>query len=411
MKLTRHRLIAAGVLGLAAVALPVSVPFAENLLGGGPAASSTLASPDVITYTQASTGTTVTFTPGNGSAATTQTLTPSGKCGTPTVSGGAAPILGMSGALYAPDHDSDTPGEPDNDLLEDLGTPTPVPVGSYKQHTGVCAVPPSWEIQNFPPIGEEGLYFTVLGSNSLIGTGRIFTDAQISIQREDWWPVSSIPVELLELEGGAVVGSQICTISGPAGTTITADTNGNSVCTGSTSVTGFDTVEIGMPWDFTAASVVGTSTFTLAPQVCGGGAPISSTGPVTASLSINAGGGCESYTGFTSTGTSLTYDEYSGGVPEPFTVDIQWPDLPDCQPSPDVASQYPGVTPLPLCPVTQFTVNGTTYYDQSFCSHATTALPLCTQQKEYTYVNVGGTDETQINEVWVGDIDWNISVR
>jgi hypothetical protein len=394
MKFNRFRLLLAGVLGVAAVLLPVSVPFAENLFGGGAAASSTLASPDVITYVQASPGTSVTFTPGNGSGATTQTLTPSGKCGTPTVTPAATPILGMTGALYS----SGGYG----------GSPSPVPVGSYKQHTGVCGFPPPWEIENFPPFGEEGLDFTVLGSNSLIGTGRIFSDARISVQNEDVWPwPGSVPVQLVELLGGTQVGSVTCTISGGFGTTLTVDTNDTSTgCTGTAPLTGFGTVEVEVPQAFTAVSVVGTSTFTLAPQVCGGGS-ITSSGTVQATLSIGSGGGCESYTAFSSNaaGTSLTYNEYSGGVPQPFTVTIPWAPQPDCQPSPDVAPQYTG-TSLPLCPVTQFTVNGTTYYDQSFCAQPTTALPLCTQNKDYNYTAYPG--ETQITEIWAGDIDWNV---
>ena len=79
-------------------------------------------------------------------------------------------------------------------------------------------------------------------------------------------------------------------------------------------VSGFDTVEVEVPQEFTSVSVVGTSTFTLAPQVCGGQS-ITSTGPVTATLSIPPGGGCQSYTAFTSSTTAptqnLTYNAYT----------------------------------------------------------------------------------------------------
>jgi len=57
---------------------------------------------------------------------------------------------------------------------------------------------------------------------------------------------------------------------------------------------------------------------------------------------------------------------------------------------------------------TEFTLNGTTYYDQSFCSAASTALPLCTQNKDYNYIAGTGGDQTQITEVWLGDIDWSL---
>lgn len=404
MKRNRFRLLLAGVLGVAAVLVPVSVPFVENLFGGGAASPSTLASPDVITYAQTSSGTTVNFTPGaGGSGAAMQTLTPSGKCGTPTVTPPATPILGMSGLLYPPD--KDVPGQPDNNDYS--GTPSIVPPGSSRQRTGVCGFPLYSQIENAPPFGEEGLDFTVLGSNSLIGTGRIFSDARITLENDDFWPwTSPVPVQLVESLGGVQVATQTCSIPGPAGTTIVADTNTNASCTGTTALTGFDTVEIEVPQDFTAVSVVGTSTFDLAPQVCGGGS-ITSTGTVQATLSIASSGGCESYTAFSSNaaGTSLTYNEYSGGTPQPFTVTIPWAPQPDCQPSPDTTPQYTG-TSLPICPVTEFTVNGTMYYDQSFCAQATTALPLCTQNKDYNYTAYPG--QTQITEIWSGDIDWNV---
>jgi hypothetical protein len=412
MKHHRYRLLLAGVLALATVSLPLSVPFAESLIGAGTAAadSSTLANPDVITYTQASTGTTVTYAPFGGTS-TVQTLTPTGKCGTPTVTPAATPVLGMSGLLYPPD--TDTPGQPDNNDYS--GTPSSVPVGSFKQHTGVCGFAPSWQIQNEPVFfaGEEGLDFTTVGSNSVIGTQRVFSDAKITLEHEGFNWGSSIPVQLVEYLAGTRVGSVNCTITGPDETDIVADTNTNSVCTGTVPLTGFDTVEVEVPADNTAVSVVGTSTFTLAPQVCGGGAISTPAGSAAAAtLQINSGGGCESYTGFSSNaaGNSLSYNEYSGGTPQPFTVTIQWAPVPDCQPSPDTAPQFNNFS-LPVCPVTQFIVNGTTYYDQSFCSSPTsTPAPLCTQNKDYNYKSVNGTDETFITEVWVGDIDWNIRI-
>jgi hypothetical protein len=410
MKHHRYRLLLAGVLALATVSLPLSVPFAESLIGAGTAAavSSSLSNPDVITYTQASTGTTVTYAPYGGTA-TVQTLTPKGPCGTPTVTPAATPILGMSGLLYPPGASGYS------------GTPSTVPVGSYRQQTGVCGFPPSWQIGNFSPFGEEGLDFTTVGTNTLDQTpgctancGRTFLDAQISLERESWpwWP-SSIPVQLVEYLGGQQVGSVTCTITGPVGTVITADTDGNSVCTGSAPLTGFDTVEIELPEGFTSASVVGTSTFTLAPQVCGGESISTPAGSAaTATLQNNSSGGCESFTGFSSNaaGNSLTYNEYSGGTPQPFTVTIQWAPVADCQPTPDTAPQYDNFS-LPVCPVTQFVVNGTTYYDQTFCSSPTsTPAPLCTQNKDYNYKSVNGVDETFITEVWVGNIDWSIRI-
>jgi hypothetical protein len=424
MKHHRYRLLLAAALGLATVTLPVSVPFAENLIGAGNAGAdqSTLANPDVITYAQAGTGTTVTYAPYGGTS-TTQTLTATGKCGTPTVTPAATPILGMSGLLYPPD--KDVAGQPDYDSIETLGTPTTVPVGSYKQQTGVCGsfFLPSYQIVNGGFFGEEAFEFTTVGTNTLDQTpgcttncGRTFLDAQISLEREDHVPTSSIPVELVEYLGGTKVASQTCTITGKAGTTITADPDTNSVCTGTTALTGFDTVEIGLPIDGTAVSVVGTSTFELAPQVCGGGSISTPAGSAaTATLQLNNPGGCESYTGFSSNaaGNALTYNEYSAGNPQPFTVTIQWAPVADCQPGTDPAADPPqfGGFSLPQCPVTEFLLNGITYYDQSFCSSPTsTPAPLCTQNKDFNYKSVGGVDETFITEVWVGNIDWNIRI-
>ncbi len=430
MKRTRFRLVLAGVLGLAAVLVPISVPFAENLFGGSASATSTLASPDVITYAQTSSGTSVTFTPGGGGAATTQTLTPVGLCGTPTVTPAATPILGMSGLLYPPD--KDVPGQPDDNDYS--GTPKTVPPGSFKQHTGVCGFPLYSQIENLPPFGEEGLDFTVLGSNSLIGNQRVFSDAKISLQNEAEWPWNGAePVQLVEMLGGVQVGTVTCTLSGPEGTTVTVDTNGNSVCTGGTTpIRGFDTVEIELPKDDTAASVVGTSTFTLAPQVCGGGSVTTPSGsPVAATLDIAPGAGCESYTNFSSNGNTLTYDEYSGGTPQPFTVTINWAPVPECQPYGDdnhpdsTSTPIPASLTLPTCAPTEFSFDGTTYYDQTYCAGAQApgagVLPeqsLCTTNKSYNnltptgspYVvpnGSGGTEDgTQITETWSGDSDW-----
>lgn len=399
MKLTRHRMLLAAAIGVAAVAIPVSVPFVESAIGG---ASTT--GPDVITYVQgAGTGGTY-FEYSVGSdgigTPTTQVITPSGKCGTPTVSG--TPVLGTSGLLYPPDKDA--PGQPDDNDYS--GSPSSVPVGSSKQHTGVCGFPFYSQIENVPFLGEEGLDFTTRGANSAIGSNRIFSDAQIQLQSEQWWPGKSIPVTLVEYLAGSQVGSVTCTIPSPVGSVVTADTNGNSSCSVTQSpVSGFDTVEVEVPQDNTSVSVVGTSTFTLAPQVCGGQSISSSAGPASATLNIATGGGCQSYTAFTSTttsnGTTLTYNSYSP-TPVPFTFTVQWPDQPDCAPVTD-----PPANTLPTCPATQVSLDDVNFTDQSYCAAPTNpGDPLCTESKTYNYVNVNGTTETQITETWGGLIDW-----
>ena len=406
MKLTRHRALFAGVVGVAAVVVPISVPFVANQLASG-ASSSTLASPDVITYNQTtgSAGTYIQYVPaGNPANATTQTATPSGRCGTPTVTG--TPILGLSGLLYPPDRD--IAGQPDTNDYS--GSPSPVPVGSYRQHTGVCAVDASWQIDNEDGRGQEALDFSTLGANSVIGTNRIFSDAQIQIQSEyEWWHPSSVPVTLVEYLGGSQVASVNCTIP-TAGSTITADTATNASCTGTTPIRGFDTVEIQVPVDETSVSVVGTSTFTLAPQVCGGQS-ITSSGPITATLNIANGSGCQSYTSFTSSNSggnqNLTYDAYAPGAPVPFTFVIPWAPQLECQPGNDLTVNNT-TTPLPECAPTQVTLDGTTYTDQTYCAAPSTGQPLCTESKTFNYVTVGAATDTQINETWGGLIDWAI---
>ena len=405
MKLTRHRMLLAGVVGVAAVVIPVSVPFVESQLAGVAAATSTLASPDHITYVQGTGtgGTYFEYIPGDGSATTTQVITPSGRCGTPTVATSPA-ILGLSGLLYPPDRDIS--GPPDND--DYLGSPSPVPVGSSRQHTGVCGFPSYSQIENVPFLGEEGLDFTTLGANPAIGSNRIFSDAQIQLQSEQWWPGAPIPVTLVELLGGSQVGSTTCTIPSPVGSIITADTNGNSSCSVTQApISGFDTVEVEVPHDYTAVSVVGTSTFTLAPQVCGGQS-ISSSGPISATLSIPSSGGCQSYTSFsssidTSGNQNLTYDAYSPNLlTVPYTFTTPWAPQTDCAPVTD-----PPANPLPTCSPSRITLNGSTYTDQSYCSTPTTADPLCTENKTYNYTQFPG--QTQITETWGSLLDWGVT--
>ena len=412
MRLTRTRMLFAGAIGVAAVAIPVSVPFAASQLGGGVASPSTPVSPDVVTYNQTATtaGTNVQYVPaGNTANATTQTVTPSGKCGTPTVSG--APLLALAGLLYPADTDTDTT-VPDTDDYS--GSPSPVPVGSSHLRTGVCAVGPANQIDNSPGRGQEALDLSV-GSNTVMGTNRIFSDARITLlageetREEDRGP-SAIPVQLVEYLAGSHVATQTCSISGDDETPTVVDTNTNAVCTGTTALRGFDTVSVEVPLDETGVSVVGTSTFTLAPQVCGGQS-ITSTGPVSATLKIAPNGGCQSYTAFTSTtspsGTLLTYDEFSPGTTVPFSFVIPWSNQPECQPGLDPTVNTTS-SPLPQCAPTQVSLDGMTYTDQTYCAVATAAQPLCTVNKDYNYVlgADGVTTFTQITETWSGLVDW-----
>ena len=154
MKLTRHRILLAGVMGVAAVVVPVSVPFVASQLAGvpppPPRSHPRTTSPTSRGRVPAALISSTSPADGIGDP-TTQVITPSGKCGTPTVTGTPA-ILGLSGLLYPADTDKDT-RPPDNDDYR--GSPSPVPVGSFKQHTGVCGFASYWQIENVPFLGEE----------------------------------------------------------------------------------------------------------------------------------------------------------------------------------------------------------------------------------------------------------------
>ena len=144
---------------------------------------------------------------------------------------------------------------------------------------GVCRLPQTWSIEV-----NEALIFAP-GSNTLT-VGRLFTRAQIQLQRED--KPTSIPGppttgELVERLGSTIVGTTNYSISGGAGgTPITADTG--------TVAGGFDSVEIHVLTQSTGSvSVVGpTSTFTLAGQVCPGESISTSSGDVTGTLTFVA---------------------------------------------------------------------------------------------------------------------------
>src|SRR6516225_10412980 len=94
MKFTLKRSLVAASIGIAAVVTPLALTAALTGVSKAPGAvagaTGTQSSPDQILYGQVS-GTPSDFyqyVPGNGSAPTTQTVTPkNGNCGTPTVSG------------------------------------------------------------------------------------------------------------------------------------------------------------------------------------------------------------------------------------------------------------------------------------------------------------------------------------
>ena len=46
------------------------------------------------------------------------------------------------------------------------------------------------------------------------------------------------------------------------------------------------------------------------------------------------------------------------------------------------------------------------FTDQTYCATPTAAVPLCTENKTFNYVSVGGTTDTQITETWGSLLDW-----
>jgi hypothetical protein len=280
--------------------------------------------------------------------------------------------------------------------------------------------------------GAEALDFSPGSDTPVIGPNRVFTDAQIPIQRKDSGVAQpGAKVQLVEFDSsGNQLASQTCTINGGQGTQITADTNAPGTggnCSGTTAKF-FSTVEVQNLTTSTSLSVVGPeATFTLGSEVCGG-QTIQSTGPVSATLTLNASPSvCKSYTTFSSgpnaNGTdSLNFDGFSPGS-IPFTVNVTWPAVPLCQPYSD--SNIPPAQTLPVCAPNQFSFDNITYYDQAYCQTAVAPGPgvvpqqeLCTANKAYNNDTVNpdgsvtpittasGAPGTQVTETWVGDIDW-----
>jgi hypothetical protein len=434
MKFTLKRSFVVAAVGIAAVITPLALTSALTGVTKAPGtvagATGTQSSPDQILYGQ-TTGTPSTFyeyVPGNGSASTTQTVSAkNGKCGTPSVSG--APILAVTAKLYS--------ASPNANYYTNASGPATV--GTSGLATGVCDISPAWSLENKSGQGAEALDFSP-GSNTVIGSNRTFTDAQIPIQRKDSGVAQpGATVQLVEFDSsGNQLASQTCTISGGQGTQITADTNGPGTggnCTGS-SASFFSTVEVRNLTTSTSLSVVGPdATFTLGSVVCGQ-QTIQSTGPVAATLTVNAAPSvCKSYTSFSSGPNAngqetLMFNGFSAGA-IPFTVNITWPAVPLCQPyddsnHPDQSSvPIPPAQTLPTCAPHEFSFDNVTYYDQAYCQTPSPPGPgivpeqeLCTANKAYNNVTVNpdgsvtpittasNAPGTQITETWVGDIDW-----
>jgi hypothetical protein len=235
---------------LALGAVPVLVTQLDSGIAGATVTS------DAVTYAQSSTSSSFSFVPGNGSPPTTQAISPTGTCKTPTTT--SAPLLALSAVVYK----SPVSGVPYT------GPSSAGTVGTSRGRTGVCDLPPPWAINR-----NESLLFA-LGSNPLVA-GRIISEAKVPlvlIADDDEGDTSSqfgqdggsstTSVTLLERRGTTLVGTQSVVV--PAGDgdgdmddTVTADTGSIAG--------GFTTLELRVTTSTseTAVSVVSTSVLTL----------------------------------------------------------------------------------------------------------------------------------------------------
>jgi hypothetical protein len=371
------------------VAFGVTTAVVAGVVGiqlGG--ATTVTPNPDTIQYVQTtgSNGTYLKYVPGDGSKATTQSVTSGGGCATPTPSG--VPILAFSAEYYPAGYAGDT-----------VNTAV---VGAYKSRTGVCQIPQAWSIEV-----NEGLEFGV-GGNSLVA-GRLFSRAQIQLEREDKSTATSPPVtgQLVERVGTATVGTVNFSIAGPNGTATTVDTGAGPV--------GFDSVEIRVLTPGTGSvSVVGpTSTFTFAGKICPGNSITTSSNDVAATFTYVSGSTCKSYTAFnaSSTDKSVTFlsQQLAGAH---MTAAFDWGYFPNCR-----ADGYADPD-TPPCPVTLVDFGDGVFHPATYCAavdpNAQTAPPWnpppwCVTSRHVDYVlDPGGSGATvaHITETWdgLGDI-------
>ena len=356
-------------------------------LGG---ATTTSTNPDTIQYVQTtgSSGTFIKYVPGDNSSVTNQSVTSGGGCATPKPKGAA--ILAFSAHYYPNGYNG--------------GTVTDAVVGAYKARTGVCQIPQAWSVEV-----NEGLDFSV-GSNSLV-IGRLFSRAQLQIEREDKYAVTDPPVtgQLVMTLAGNVVGTVGFSVPAPNTVTpITADTG--------TSTTGFDKVEVQVLNPAAGSvSVVGpTSTFTLASKICPGESITTSSSDVSATLTYVSGTACKSYTNFgvNSTDKSVTFlsSQLAGAH---MTATFDWGYFPYCR-----ADGFSDT--VPPCPPTQVDFGDGVFHPETYCAAVDPSAqtsppynppPWCATSRHVQYVlDPGGSGATvaHITETWdgLGDIVW-----
>jgi hypothetical protein len=417
MKFTAKRLLGAGVIGIAAIVTPLALTVALPGVGSAPSSvAGAQAASDVIQFNQSAAGAdSFQFVTANGVQSPLQAANISGNCATPT--GGGAAILGVCGYVYP--------------SVDYSGTPKQASLGTSGPATGVNGVSPAWTIDNKTSgnkTNSDAIDFTP-GDPGTIGPNRMFTDAQIPVQRKDNGVAihSSINVELAEYSSTVpttapssanLIGKQDCTLTGGQGALLTVDPNSCGVAmsapAGVPATNGvpdtFATIEVRDLTNSTSISVVGpTATFDLATQICGGQSintpPASDTvdnpGGVYATLTLTGDSSqCKTYTSFTSVMNNnlptLSFNGLSTGAVQ-FTIQVTWPVEALCSPYADSATSLaPGGTtgvtdvlppaPTPVvggavadqCPLHQFQFNTTPFTDQGYCQTAVAPPPAGT---------------------------------
>jgi hypothetical protein len=411
MKFTAKRLLAAGVVGIAAIVAPLSLAVVLTGVGGAPISPAGASAFDQILFNQPSSGAdTFQYVPASGQVFQPQTATISGKC----ASASSPPaILNVCGELYT--------------AIDYTGTPSPVAVGSNGQSTGVGGISPSWTIDNKSNKGAEALRFSPENvPNGEIGSNRSFTEATIPITRKDTGVSTnpSLTVQLAELDShGTVLATQDCTLTGNTGTTITVDTNtpgtvnnppGPGNCHETYVLKGvlqqtpsaFSQVEVRDTQTSTSISVgPGTATFTLANTVCGGQTVNANAtqGSAAVSLTLNeAAGVCKSFTSFTSTNNAGVDDvefDASASTDLHFTAQFVWPAQAYC--TPGLPSPCAADTVSYSDPVTGAYVSN---QDQTYCAAAAPADQLCTTNKTFNYLEPQTTVAAGSNTQAIGSL-------
>ena len=376
-----------GVLGAAAVAVPILATASTTTTTAAP-------QPDQILYYQqkGGGGSLVKYVPGDGTAATTQSLaTGGGGCSSPTPSG--PPLLPFSARYYNT-----------SAVYSDPTAWVAASVGAYNLRTGVCAIPQDWSIE----VG-EALIFGLGQTTTPPIAGRLYVEAAIVVVRNDKTANTSATGNLVVRRQGAVVGTVPYSIAGSSGTTAIADTGRISG--------GFDEVEIQLDSPPTASiSVVGPTlvgnvtsvpTFTFAPQVCAGQTIYTPTmlPGATDPSSVTVTSGCKTYTDFSESptggpgGTRAVNFATSGTGTATLTAHLDWGNVPYCVPTPS--------TSPPTCPPTQVSFSGGPYAPQTFCdkSNPPAAPAWCTWNVQYTFGGGNPPTYTHIVEDWVGHGD------